>query len=373
MPRKSGKSLILAKMEKYGIKAAVEAHREDETTLTGVTELPPGIESGIARLIDCRFGEFATGKLKDEVFFFTSGVVIEPKESKGEDGKMMKVEGLRMSRTEPMCPSPDRSRATSEEHIQWTLNEIRKLGLITKDCTSNDLEDLAAVLKGQKPFFKFRTWKGEPTQQFPNPRTQVNWNGVIDYVPSEDGAAAIMDATEGEDLDGIVAMADGNDIPSQEKLEELAREAGITEETVKGAGSWAEVAIMVREADKGGTLSPAPEADEPPPFSESYEELAVNADDDDENAEAILTAAAEKAGIDHDLYKTWVEVAVLLEDKATAAVETRKPKKGESCFYEGVEVEVTAVFPGKQLCNVKSVVDKKSWKSIPWADLSEEG
>ncbi len=40
-------------------------------------------------------------------------------------------------------------------------------------------EEALETLKEEAPHFEFRTWKGKPTPQYPDPRTNHVWNGAV--------------------------------------------------------------------------------------------------------------------------------------------------------------------------------------------------
>ena len=62
---KTMKSSLARKLGEAGAKA-VEQHKDDETKLGAGSRLPEGIEGGVARLVDCRFGQYEKGDNKGE-------------------------------------------------------------------------------------------------------------------------------------------------------------------------------------------------------------------------------------------------------------------------------------------------------------------
>ena len=146
-------------------KKAFKNHRDDDVNFGAGGDLPEGIEAGVAQLVDCKFSKYEKGDNKGQYFFYAAGIVVSPETHNG-----MHIVGLRTSIMEPMCDTPNRSRKTVEEHIGWDQNEMKKLGV---DLSENDIEDLEAIageLKESKPHFRFRSWKGDPTPEYPNPR-----------------------------------------------------------------------------------------------------------------------------------------------------------------------------------------------------------
>jgi hypothetical protein len=197
------------------LKQAVDKHKKDETKISGGGDLPAGI-IGIAQLVDCRFGQYKEGANKGEYFFYAAGVVRTPAMFEG-----MPIKGMRTQiGPEPMCDTPTKSRKTLEDHTAWVLNEMRKLGAETASVDGDELEGLAAALKEAKPTFKFRTWKGQKTKQYPDPRVQHSWEGAADFTPDEgevvedETAAEEEESTDEEagdeevDLDTLAADSD---------------------------------------------------------------------------------------------------------------------------------------------------------------------
>jgi hypothetical protein len=282
MPPQRGKtSSVLAAFADRGKKA--HAKVKDNETKAGNPELPPGIEGGIAQLTDCKFSYYKTGDLKGKPMFMASGVCIAPKEHEG-----VPTEGLSTRiGPEPLCDTPKRTRKTFDDHLDWIENIFRLLGIDTSDIEFTDLEKVAKDLEERKPYFRFRTWRGKPTKQFPNPRTNHEWNGVVeDYDPSADGAPGeeggdVVDesGTEGEstngdgaaeeggeaggdeggaeasgdfpgdhELDALIESANAMDKTAQKTLNELGQKAGMSPKDIKAAESWEQVAEKIREA-----------------------------------------------------------------------------------------------------------------------------
>jgi hypothetical protein len=186
---------------------------------------------------------------------------------------------------------------------------------------------------------RFRTWQGEPTEQWPNPRVNHQWGGACTYTPDDDGGDAVVDDTEEDegddeadtpapveeetntiDLDALAAASDEGDEEAQSQLADAAFEAGVDEEDVSNAENWTAVAELVK---------------------------AVGQDDTEEDTE-------EEGDAD------W------------------QPDKGEVYSYKPpkarktVDCEVTAVFSGKETCNLKNLDDGKVYKAVSWNKLEQE-
>lgn len=331
MVKKVKKSDLVGKIGKAGSRA-MAAHASDEVDYGSGGDLPGGIEGGIAELVDCKFDKYKTGDNQGEYYFYAAGVVVSPAEFNGQH-----IAGLRTvcgpgGMPEPMCATPTRGRKTVEDHIAFVLNEFRKLGVDTEGMDENDLETTAEALKEEKPHFRFRTWQGQKQTEGEykdrEPRVNHEWRGACDYADEADPDAEVDDASEEVD--------DAEDVEQDQTLEELAE-----------------------LADAG----------------------------DEEAGEKLAVLAAEQ-DIDPDDHPTWAGLAEALDD---ATPETNAdeggdddeeadwlPEKGEIYGYKppkgkkAVECEVTAVFEGKETCNLKNLDTGKPYKGVPWNKLGGE-
>lgn len=392
------------------VSKGVQDHKDDETVLQGGGDLPAGIEGGIARLVLCKFDRYKSGDLEGEPYFMAQGVVVRPIELDG-----VVVEGLRTGiGPEPICETPSRSRKTVDDHVGYVLNHLRLLGVDTSELTTDtDMQEAAEALEEEQPHFRFRTWKGDPTPEYPNPRVRHDWRGVVTF--DEEADDGIEDETEEEapkkaaakkgtkkkgaakkkkgtkkkeSLAELAEAADNGDTAAGAKLASLAEEAGI--EDYEDYETWEEVADLLAE----GPPEPEEEADEEEASDEmTLDELGAAANEGDETAIEALVTMAEAEGEDPDDYEQWSDLAMALsgaedeeneeEEDGDEAEEDEEeegfePEKGDVYFYKPpkkrkkVECEVTAVFPGKETCNLKSLDDSMSYQKVPWSKLSEE-
>lgn len=315
-------------------KKGVAAHKSDETTFDTGASLPAGIEGGIAQLTECKFDIFKTGEFEGEYYFLAAGIVKQPLEHNG-----VPIEGLRTQiGPEAMCDTPKRERRPDvDSHIDWVLNELRKLGVDTGELDIDSLEDAAAALKEEQPHFRFRTWKGQPTEQYPNPRVNDVWSGICDYEDDEEGND-VVDATgeaeseeeeaEGSTLTSLGEAADEGDETAEATLSEKAEEVGLD---ANDFATWAEVATAIEEAPEEG--------------NEESEEGNDDGDDDEEE---------EEEGDDFLPVKEEV-------------FDYKPPRKRKA-----IQCEVLAVFPRKKTCNLKSLDDSKVYKGVPFGKLESD-
>lgn len=333
MAKKIAKSGLMAKLGAAG-RSAVKTHKVDETTYGTGGSLPAGIEDGIAQLTMCKFDIYKKGDNKGEYYFMAMGVVMEPVEHEG-----LRIQG-RQTRIGPeaICDTPQsNARPTLDDHVDWVLNEMRKLGVDTKDMGEDDLEVVAQGLEEAKPFFRFRTWKGKPTEQYPNPRVNEVWEGVTDYTPPDEDTG-VVDHTEEAATDTEEPDDKGDDSGSDKEL--------------------------------------------------SLEELGRLAEDSqDEEAQADLQEKAAALGIDADEIETWTEVATLIAEKEDGGDNDKEgseegeefvPEKGEVYLYKPKgarklsECTVTATFEKSQTCNLRRLDDDKTFRAVAWDELVEQ-
>lgn len=354
-------------LAKYGkaLKAAHEAHKDDETEFSNFGDLPPGIENGIAQLVECKFGEYEKGDMEGESFFYAAGAVLVPKEHAG-----IPIDGLRTSIMEPLCETPTRSRVTVKDHLAHIYNELRKLGVHTSTLKLEDLEATVDALKEAQPTFRFRTWVGKPSAEYPNPRTNHSWAGVCDYTPEEDG-------------DG--GVDDGTPTPEEKPKSPTKPKPGAAAKTPAKAAA-------TTTTKKGPAKKAAPEPDET--FDDGAEDLnllAEQADADDDGAKAKLEALAIDKGVATEEQvenaPSWADVVSWIngesspEEPAEEEPDWVPEKDGLYGFRpidpkskkpgKKVEVMVTAIDEKKKTVTLKNMVDGKTKYVTTWDKLEE--
>jgi hypothetical protein len=335
MARQKKKSVLAGKMNE--IRKAHEQHKGDEVVLSGNVSLPGGIRNGIARLIDCRFGSYATGKYEGEPFFIARGVVLEPE----KQGKIPVRGKHTQIGPEPLCQTESRyekARKSVDDHLAWIYNELRKLGVDTEGLDVDSLEEVAEALKQERPCFSFHTWQPDATKEQPDPDVRSFWDGYCDYEEDDE----VLD----DDVEDNTEEVEDN-----EELED--------EDT--------------------------PEDD--PIGDDDLSSLGTLAEEDDDDAQAKLNTLAEAAGIDPDEYESWTDVADALSssdseededenEKESEEEEAIVPEEGECYSFKpprarkAQECKVTGVFPRKKTCNLKSLDTEKVYKGVFWDKLS---
>lgn len=324
MPAQKTTSGLVGKLGQKLI-AAHEAHKGDDTVYSGGSELPGGIRGGLAEIVDSKFGIYAAGTAHaGEYFYYAAAIVRSPDTHEGSQ-----VSGLRTSiGPEPMCDTPektgDNAKKTLQDHVDWLLNEWRKLGIDTKGIKPDQYEAVAEGLKNSKKVTKFSTRAGSTTEivqrggkwvvvqngkkdlgtyateamaktAWPHAGKEAmifhEWGGLFtgnvpagepavndqtEELPPNDSAAAAPPTDGGgettaaggeEDLDALLACANDENDPeqsnAQDELKRIAIDAGVDEKDVLKTETWEEVIQLINDirASVGGDTPEAP-ADE---------------------------------------------------------------------------------------------------------------
>jgi hypothetical protein len=410
MPRQSSK--VSGIFSRYGSKAveAFNKHKGDETEYGNFGDLPPGIDGGIAQLVDCRVLEIKEGKQNaGELMFFARGVVVEPEQVEDpRTGLVVRIKNRNTTLSEPLFHTPGRARETFEDHMAYVLNHLRKLGLSTEDITATDEEfnSQLATLKESAPFFRFGTWMGPKNDQYPNPRVNHRWEGtqgLEDYTPPDEGSPVEDDATgpasPSEQLKGNGSATRQPVSPSSTASNPPGRLAAATptktRQTARGTHSNSPTGLPggkpVDSARPSNFFAGSPSGKpvtQPvaPSETESVDEfgdldsLAEKADAEDKESQKSLEAMATQAGVPKEAVKkarSWADVAALIaaanqpgdeeeeeggtevedEDEGTEGTEEGSPDEsdnGEEDEWEGPVVgDMYSYRIGKKLVDVE--------------------
>lgn len=406
MPKKTASNSIMAKLAAKGAAKAHAAHKDDETKMGRAGSLPPGIENGVARLVDIKIGEYATGDNKGEPYFYARAVVVSPDEFRGAY-----VKGASTSiGPEPLCDTPnrrgDKARKTFDDHYAWMLNELRKLGVDTSEIDYSDLDGVFASLIEEGPHIRFSTFSGTqpviqkagnkfkvvdasrknrelgvyPTEKAAlaahpyagqEPMVFEQWSGLIEnYIPDdEDGV--VEEEEEAEEADGeevAEAEEEGGDW-EEDNLEHLKELIGACEEGDEEAQAEMTVAgeALGLDGDEYETWEGFYDAiveatQQSGEEEEEEEEVAESADEDEESEEEVVDEEAEEEEGD------WEPVTEEVYRFRPTDPKTKKPSR------KTVEVEVIAVDTKKQTVDLKNLDDGKtkylkiSWERLESAD-----
>jgi hypothetical protein len=406
VPRQSSK--VSGVFSRYGPKAveAFNKHKGDETEYGNFGELPPGIDGGVAQLVDCRVLEIKEGKQNaGELMFFARGVVVEPEEVEDpRTGLVVRIKNRNTTISEPLFHTPGRARETFEDHMAHVLNQLRKLGLSTEDIAATDEEFNAqlATLKESAPFFRFGTWMGPKNDQYPNPRVNHRWEGtqgLEDYTPPDEGSPVEDETEPAASSERSVGNGSATRPPvspsSPPARPPLSRPSGrpaVAPPAPTRPTSQAEIPKASTDHLDGKPVAPysrsparpsgKPVAQPVAPPAEVVDEfgdldsLAEKADAEDKESQKSLEAMATQAGIPKEAVKkarSWADVAALIaaanqpgdeeeeeggdEDEGTEVTEGGSPDEsddGEEDEWEGPVVgDMYSYRIGKRLADVE--------------------
>lgn len=403
MPAKTSKSSFMDK-----VRQAHESHKADETKVGGGGDLPPTIENGIAKLVDCHIGLVKDGDLKGEPFFYAAGIVVyptmadmasmDPTTKKLVRKGQMKVEGLRTQITEMLCDTPGRTRETVDDHYAWVLNQLRLLGIDTAEVSPDDVvaEDgkggftsgpvLEALCSEDNPtFFKFRTWMGKPTDAFPNPRTNHDWRGKCEYTPDGDVAA---EATQDDTATEAPWEGDDKKEPTPVSPTKAATPKTASKATGKPPAKPPAAPTKAAEPEEDDLLALGKLADGKKKNPEAEQKLIghaklfnidyESADNWTAVAQAIIEASsANPAGVEEETTGETEQTEATEEAEVEQTDEPQEflPDKGQMCRYtpkgakEPDECEVLSVFEKAKKVNLQGSDGKTVHKAVPWDDV----
>lgn len=331
-------------------------HASDKTTASQeYIDLPPGIQGGVATLVDAKLGVYQSGDNEGEQFMYLAGVVVEPVEHtynpkifingkiETQEAITVKVRGQRTSLMIPWCDTTNsRGKITSaDEHVEDSLNRLRQLGADTSEIqeqTANeDLEAIFKALVEVAPVFKFGTRSSNPNAQYPTPMTWESWygsEGLEDYeVPDGD---EVVDETEDDDK-----------LEEDEEPEENDEDREGEDIALKSLGKLADI-----EEKKG--------------------------DDNKQEARNRLTEMCEDLEIDPDEFDSWSDVVTAIEDAGEEedTEEENIPQTEEVWQYKPpkkrkfVDVQVISMSSKRKTVNLKNLEDGKTlYKGIPFSLL----
>lgn len=409
MPEQSGMNELFARFGNE-LNQGHAAHKADSTKYSEFGDLPGGIDNGVAQLVEMKLTKIKADAKANagQWMFYAAGVVHRPVyHVDAKTGEKILIKGLRTKIQEVIAPTPDKqgakARKTVQDHVDWIYNELRKLGVDTSKLSSfKDVEPVMAAMKKKAPFFRFRTWKGEPATEGPyagkEPMTNEFWNGACEDPGKDtsntagatppaatphsgttdnsakstppaapppttqadsnpDGAADEPQTasssgegpTEAEVIVWGEAAVNGDDSAS-DKLREIAYKQGYTEAQVDDAESWSHVAaLVVAKLGAAPDEAAAEEAAEAPPAAPV--------------APAASPTTPEWKPVKDDIYMYQVK------DAAGNPVKNPKTKRAA----DPVECIVTKVNLKSRTVDLKNNTNKKDeYKGIAW-DALEDG
>lgn len=372
----------------------VKEHKHDATVMDTGGDLPPGIDGGVAQLTDCYIGYYEKEGYvhKGQPYFMAAGIVQTPETHNG-----VKVAGRRTQiGPEPICDTPEKTgpkaRKTQQEHVWWMLNELKKFdpGAVAElpdECTVEDIDALCKSFADAKPFFSFRTWASKPTKQYPDPRTNHVWNGIVSF--DQDDADAVEDeggtvedevdddTPEPEEPEDVVDETEGEPEEETEPEDDSEPEEETEEEDQEPDEDYVN-ALMEKVAEQDGDA-----LNEMAGYADKFSgEFAATL-----NAYAVKVSGKKKKEVDN--LPNWESVVALVTDSweaANAAVEEEEeeeegpyePSVGDIVTYKPKgaskpnKYEVTKAIKKDKTAKLKNVESGKSLANmIPWDKLTK--
>ena len=318
MASESGRSLLLAKYGSRLAKAAAAHQHEEAKVAGGYSELPAGINGGVAQVKKCYFDTYKTGDNKGEYFFYAAAVVVSPITFQGEQiaGKMTVLP------IEPVCDTPNRSRKTLEDHVEWIQNELKKMGCPTSLLSADNLEQAAEWIRKRKPHIRFRTWKGEKQKTGPykdrEPQVRHEWGGTIVYQESDEtlAARAVMDTESSGNGDDNVDTEDVEVVDNNEgdTSPSISEKPGVNFQAESVHPRLATATSPTRGKDSTDTDADGAESEVATAHAVqagTAKDLVAKANNEDQDAIRVLSKMAEDVGITThqvDSATSWDEV-----------------------------------------------------------------
>jgi len=316
--------LLFRKLGKVLAPVHEKVKTQEIKPVAGGGDLPAGM-NGIAELKELRFTEIKKeGANKGKMMLYASGVVVEPETFVDKSGNKYFTRGMRTSVTRPLYDTPTRSEGnrTLQEHWNWVVQLLGRLGVSMADVTFENVEDICAQIAKAGIHFRFRTWKGEPQKQGKyagkEPLLNQIWEQAIDFTPPDVPAQMVQDDTppeEPHDDTADVTTAEGEEVATEPEEMTNDTESPPVEEAPKSTrfGSANKPKATTKSAQNKPTTTPAPAkngqtkpttggkpAPKAAPKKEpTLEEMAAEADTN-EDFQDKLTRAANEAGITDD-------------------------------------------------------------------------
>lgn len=186
-----------------------------------------------------------------------------------------------------------------------------------EDDTKEEPEDPEEVVEQEETPKPAKT-KAAPAKGKPPARPPIKGKAKV-----EEPEEPEFDPKSSDDLDLLLAWfnddKDGDGL-AQDRLKEIAKEAGVPDDVIEGEGTYEDLVAAIRSAQEGG--------------SEEEEEAEEEAEEEE-------------------------------------VVEPWKPAKGEVCSYNGKEYSIEAIDAKKKTAKLKNVESGKFASDVPLAKLSE--
>jgi len=169
------------------ISGALAAASETVKNETGLPqsfgEMPPNVE-GVAYLKEMKFDLHKDGDNKGKPFFYAAAIAITPDFVIDDAGNQRKVKGRRTNQNVYLYDTPTKASKTLQDNLNKLYALFRMFGVDTSQFTEEGLDEqleltIQAIVQSQ-PCIRFSTRQGQPTMEFPNPRTFHQWEEVCE-------------------------------------------------------------------------------------------------------------------------------------------------------------------------------------------------
>lgn len=363
MPQTNNKNAILAKLKSKGADKSIKKHKDDAIEVPKVGgSIPPGIEYGRAKLIIAKFDEYKPGKLNaGKPFVNLQAVVVDVED---DDPKLKRAIKQRTFNSEDLFDTPKASKIkTFDQHLANLLNKLRYH--FGKDTSGVDsLDDVATILdelETEQPCFAFRTWKGKPTKQYPDPKLRVDWlEHLPDYVAPDESESGVVDNSAGEDTTDDESSTDSDEGSAD------ADDVDTTDDTDSSSDDDSDSSSQLDELD----------------------ELLEKANNDDKAAKKAIEAKGKELGIGEEVKNadSWDAAVELIKEKMAEGEgssddddssqddEPWVPQVGENYKVKvgtekkAIDVKVMKVNTKNNTMDVKGVANKKDYKGVKWSN-----
>jgi hypothetical protein len=159
-------SSFFNRMGKQLAKVAAD-NKAKEPEVDSFDELPAPINNGVARLVKCQFQFVKDGENKGKDLLYAEAVIVPPTNFKGQPvtGRIRHMESIYETST---GVGDAKKTVTAEQHFAQAQDFLKTLLAIPglekfnpDDVDLPNIERTMARLVKEKPYVKFRTWKGD--------------------------------------------------------------------------------------------------------------------------------------------------------------------------------------------------------------------
>lgn len=296
--------------------------------------LPAGINGGVAQLISIKYGKYKADSKKglagkDYIMF--QAIAVSPESHEGS-----RVAGTPLQpKIIPYDDTPELPKKTFAEHWDDIQNLFQQLGVNQPDVdhVPEDQRHMAiwdyyqaaithlTADQTKRPYFSFRTWKGEKQTTGPyagkEPLTNETWGRKIEYNGVADPGAGVTEHQPGTNGDTTALQPEPFTEPPMGSTAEATQEAGGVDPNVSEEPSQEDIIMALVEV-----------ANTSPVDGESEEETNQRADAADQLKQYALAAGATEEQVTNA--ENWEAVAAMALGNLPEAAASADPKVGDA-------------------------------------------